>query len=256
MGTRTKKVQLSGRKYGIRMLFRDTSTRGMSIFTLIELLVVIAIIAILASLLLPALGAAKEKARQSACSSILKQVGYAVRMYVDDNREWLPPIRDGGNPEKYFMGLSQNKGFFGDYLMKNPGNTPELGLLTKTSRSKFVCPSGQLQGNESQIFTYGVNEHFFNSVLGGVPIYNSVNYSSIKHPAKTMLLGEHAKDTWYINYYDPILQAAESSARPISFPHGKSSVVLHCDGHLESYRYQDVPFRPRGYLNHFWWYNP
>src|SRR5947209_5303274 len=53
-------------------------------FTLIELLVVIAIIAILAAILLPVLGAAKEKGRQAACISNLRQVATASRLYMDD----------------------------------------------------------------------------------------------------------------------------------------------------------------------------
>ena len=53
-------------------------------FTLIELLVVIAIIAILAALLLPALAAAKKKAKDTQCLNNLKQYALANAMYIND----------------------------------------------------------------------------------------------------------------------------------------------------------------------------
>jgi prepilin-type N-terminal cleavage/methylation domain-containing protein/prepilin-type processing-associated H-X9-DG protein len=63
-------------------------------FTLIELLVVIAIVALLAALLLPTLGRAKESARAAVCLSNLHQIGIALQIYVQDNHNKLPVMRD------------------------------------------------------------------------------------------------------------------------------------------------------------------
>jgi prepilin-type N-terminal cleavage/methylation domain-containing protein len=59
-------------------------------FTLIELLVVIAIIAILAAMLLPALAAAKARAKAIACVNNGKQLGLATQMYLGDNGDFFP----------------------------------------------------------------------------------------------------------------------------------------------------------------------
>ncbi|MEO7720068.1 MAG: DUF1559 domain-containing protein [Capsulimonas sp.] len=59
-------------------------------FTLIELLVVIAIIAILAAILFPVFAKAREKARQTSCTSNMRQVGLGILQYVQDNDEAFP----------------------------------------------------------------------------------------------------------------------------------------------------------------------
>ena len=71
-------------------------------FTLIELLVVVAIIAILAAMLLPALSAAREKARRSTCISNLSQVSKALESYCSDYAQYFPSWPAWGGDTTFF----------------------------------------------------------------------------------------------------------------------------------------------------------
>ena len=84
-------------------LLRRAKTR---VFTLIELLIVIAIIAILASMLLPALNKAREKAQSTACIANLKQIGLCFNMYQNDNKEYYPVAN-----KAYYTGSESDKSF-------------------------------------------------------------------------------------------------------------------------------------------------
>jgi prepilin-type N-terminal cleavage/methylation domain-containing protein len=79
----------------MRRRFSGVRQRG---FTILELLVTIAIVAILASLLLPAMAGAKEKARRAVCKNNLRQMSLAAIIYAGDNNDWFwDHTRDTGD---------------------------------------------------------------------------------------------------------------------------------------------------------------
>jgi prepilin-type N-terminal cleavage/methylation domain-containing protein/prepilin-type processing-associated H-X9-DG protein len=151
--------------------------KSRSAFTLIELLVVIAIIAILAAILFPVFAQAREKARSATCLSNCKQLGTALRMYLDDY--------EGAFPLSWFA-----QGQYGFDIAMYP---------YVKNKQLYACPSNPLHPSDWKgYFTSGVGPIPRSYAMNGDLSLESDNparknpviESSIESPAETIMVLE------------------------------------------------------------------
>lgn len=213
-------------------------------FTLIELLVVVAIIAIIAAILLPVLSLARASAHKTMCLNNLKQINLGVRMYADDFKDKVVA------PPGFYTSVetwSRYKELVEHYLGRGGGRKPSDKLFKCPADTFHYSFSGYHSTGECQDPRTGYSSYVFNAgnTVGtnGYPGIYGKNLTTVKQPAKTVLVGEFAAfGPW--SWHNP-----QTSSTQYCFNNSRD-MLSFVDGHVQ---YMKMYWSGSGEA---WQYNP
>lgn len=208
-------------------------------FTLIELLVVIAIIAILAAILFPVFAKAREKARESACSSNVKQMATGILMYAQDYDETYPPQYAGTGT--WPNGSGSGMMFWWHILNPYVKNYAIFNCPSIQRNAALIYSGGaylDANGGTNGCYSYGYNKFVGGMQWGANPV-PVATISTVKNPADTVLLCDC---NMYMSGPTPAAQQSTYGTNPPMGRHAENSnakgfaIVGFVDGHVKSTR--------------------